>query len=322
MAKVSFTKATRKQIKLRMAIDGPSGGGKTYTALRLAFLLAGPDGKVAVIDTERKSASKYLGESPDGFPWNFDVLELEKFHPQRYIEGIDAAEEGGYDVLVIDSLSHAWEGEGGVLDIHNEATKRQRVENSFTAWRDVTPIHRSLVERMLQSHLHLIVTMRSKMEYVITTDDKGKQAIQKLGLAPVQRAGMEYEFDVVLDMTEKHDGIVSKTRCSAIADMVISKPGTALATPIKEWLALGVEEPKPDPEIEKLIAELKELSEQRGKEWKQMKILLTRYYKRNDFKDLTKEDLEDAIASSRKVLKEAEDKKAAEVAATATEETK
>ena len=128
-----FKKATKEQAKLRMGIIGPAGSGKTYTALLTARNLV-PDGKIAVLDTERGSASKYA----DIF--EFDVCELESFHPENYIKTIQAAEEAGYDVLIIDSLSHAWTGKDGALELVDKAAARER-GNSFAAWRHVTPLH-------------------------------------------------------------------------------------------------------------------------------------------------------------------------------------
>jgi hypothetical protein len=244
MTSLSFRKATKSQSKLRMALDGPSGSGKTFTGLTFATALA-QGGKVAVIDTERGSASKYA----DMF--SFDVLELDSYHPQNYMDGIDAAEQAGYAVVLIDSLSHAWEGEGGVLELHEQATKRDRAQNSYTAWRDVTPIHRALVDAILQSKCHIIVTMRSKTEYVMTPDDRGRQTVKKVGMAPVQRAGMEYEFDIVADLDTDHNMVVSKSRCFAVADAVVNKPKAAWMGAVIAWLTDGapvVEAPVTRPE--------------------------------------------------------------------------
>ncbi len=132
MTVVQFVKATKKRAKARIAIDGPAGAGKTYTALKAAQALA-QGGKIAGVDTEHASMSLYS----DLF--DFDVMELTDYNPQNYIDAIHAAENGGYSVVVLDSLSHAWEGKGGVLELHDQAVMRQRSENSYTAWRDVTP---------------------------------------------------------------------------------------------------------------------------------------------------------------------------------------
>ncbi len=247
MARFQFEEAVKEQLKLRMAIAGPSGSGKTYTALRLAYALASDPLKVGLVDTEAKSARKYIGEIPDGFPWRFQGIELDSFHPENYIACIKAAEEAGLEVLVIDSLSHAWDGVEGLLEQHDAATRRKG-GNSYAAWADVTPIHRRLIETILRCDLHLIATMRSKMEYVQEKDAKtGRTTIRKVGMAPVQRAGMEYEFDIVMDMDQEHYGTITKSRCSAVADKSVQKPGPEFMKPIVAWLNEGVR-PEPEPE--------------------------------------------------------------------------
>lgn len=224
-----FVKATKKQAKARIGIIGPSGSGKTYTALLLA---SGLGSKIAVIDTEHGSASKYADE------FEFDVMELDTYNPQNYIDGIIEAGKAGYDVLIIDSLSHAWAGTEGALELADKNASKYG-GNRFAAWRDVTPLHNKLIETMLSSPLHLIATMRSKMEYIQTQDDKGRTIIKKVGMAPIQRDGMEYEFDIVGDMDLDHNFIISKTRCRALDGMIVQKPGRALADTIKAWLSDG-----------------------------------------------------------------------------------
>jgi hypothetical protein len=231
-----FQKATKKQARLRMALIGPSGSGKTYTSLRIASRLGK---KIAVIDTEKGSASKYSDQ------FGFDVLELETFGPQRYIDAIKAAGDAGYEVLVIDSLSHAWNGKGGALELVDQATARSKSGNSYTAWRDVTPLHNDLIDAILRAKCHVIATMRVKTEYVIEKDEKtGKSTPRKVGLAPVQRDGMEYEFDVVGDM-DNAQLVITKTRCPAIAKAVVNEPGSEFADTLKAWLTDGVEAPEP-----------------------------------------------------------------------------
>lgn len=227
-----FVKAVKSQAKLRLALDGPSGSGKTYTALVAATVLA-KGGKIAVIDTERKSSSLYSDK------FNFDAVFLETFSPKSYIEMIAAAEENGYAVIVIDSLSHAWEGEGGALDMVDAATRRSQSGNSYTAWKDVTPLHRKLIDAMLQSPCHIIATMRSKTEYIIETNDKGKSFPRKVGMAPIQRQGMEYEFTIVGDMDTDHNLVITKSRCEAFTDKVENKPGAKFFAPLMEWLNSG-----------------------------------------------------------------------------------
>jgi hypothetical protein len=232
---LQFTKATKEKSRLRMALIGPSGSGKTYTALRVGTELKN-GGRVAVIDTERGSASKYA----DLF--DFDVLELDTYSPLTYVEAIKAAEGAGYSVLIIDSLSHAWSGKDGALEQVDKATARSQSKNSYAAWRDVTPMHNALIDAMIQSRCHIIGTMRTKTDYILEKDERtGKTAPRKVGLAPVQRDGLEYEFDVVGDMDLDNNFIVSKTRCPALHGQVINKPGSDLAEVLNTWLSTGVE---------------------------------------------------------------------------------
>lgn len=224
-----FKRANKSSARLRLALIGPAGSGKTYSALSIACGLAAGQ-PVAVIDTERGSASKYA----DLF--QFDVLELESFHPQQYIDAIAAAGEAGYGVLVIDSLSHAWMGKDGALELVDKAAKRTNTGNSFGAWREVTPLHNALVDALIGSRVHVIVTLRAKTEYVQEKDERGRTQIRKVGLAPVQRDGLEYEFDVVGDMTQDNDLIVTKTRCPQLAGALIHHPGADLAESLRTWL--------------------------------------------------------------------------------------
>lgn len=233
-----FTKATKSQSRGRIAFMGSSGSGKTYTSLKVAKVLA-QGGKVAVIDSERGSASKYASI------FDFDVLNLEAFSPEVYIEAILAAEKAGYAVCVIDSLTHAWSGVGGALEMVDQAVARSRSSNSFAAWREVTPVHNRLVDTMLRSRCHIITTMRTKTEYVIEEDARGKKTPRKIGMAPIQRDGMEYEFDIVGDMDADNRLIISKTRCPELRRAVIETPGEEFAQTILNWLTDGVEAPEP-----------------------------------------------------------------------------
>jgi KaiC/GvpD/RAD55 family RecA-like ATPase len=235
MSSNRFLKARRQQSRLRSALDGPPGSGKTFTALRFAHALGG---RVALIDTENGSASKYAGDTPDGIKWDFDVLQLASYAPTEYSSAIEEAGREGYDVLVIDSLSHAWAGKDGALEI-----KDRQGGNSFTAWKNVTPMHNRMVEAILSSPCHVIATLRSKIDYVIEeeVDERGrKKAVpRKVGLAPVQRPGMEYEFDVYGSLDWSHILTVTKSRCPAVADAIVSKPGPAFMEPILRWLRSG-----------------------------------------------------------------------------------
>ncbi len=160
------------------------------------------------------------------------------YTPSRYIELIQDAEKAGYDVLVIDSLSHAWTGEGGVLDMHDKATAADRARNSFMAWREVTPKHNALVEAIIGASLHVIVTMRTKTAYEIV-DDNGKKKPVKIGLSPVQRDGMEYEFTTVIDLSvDSHVATATKDR-TQLFDGQHFIPVVGTGETLREWLTTG-----------------------------------------------------------------------------------
>ena len=229
----TFKKAVRSASKLRLALSGTSGSGKTYGALLLA---KGIGGKIAVIDTERGSASLYA-DMP-GMP-GFDVLDLDApFTPERYTEAIKAAEDAGYDILIIDSMSHEWNGKGGCLEeVDNIARARYR-GNTWSAWNEMTPRHRKFVDAMLTSKLHIIATMRSKTEVAQDVDANGKKVVKKLGMKVEQRDGVDYEFTIMFDLV--HDGHfanASKDRTGLFS----SRPDPVVITPetgaeIKRWL--------------------------------------------------------------------------------------
>lgn len=224
-----FTKAVKSQEKLRMALDGPAGSGKTWTALILATDLAKREGgRVAVIDSERSSAKKYASD------FDFDHLTLPDWSPFTYMNAVRSAVEAGYPLIVIDSFSHAWEG---VLELKDNATARSRSKNSYTeGWREATPVHNELVDTVLRADAHVIATLRTKTEYVI---EDGKP--QKVGMKPIQRDGVDFEFDVVGDMTSENSMVISKTRCSALTGQVFRKPTAALAETLWDWLTDGEE---------------------------------------------------------------------------------
>lgn len=227
-----FIKAVRSQAKLRAAIDGPAGSGKTFSGLRLAFALKamGLATKIAVIDTENNSASLYANEAPDGEPWEFDALNLTRYGPDDFTHAINEAARLKYDCIFIDSLTHAWQGQGGALDLVDQKGGK------FQAWKDVTPMHRKMIDTILRSPAHVIATMRSKMEHIMEKDDKGAVTVRKIGLAPIQREGAEYEFTVYGSMDWAHQIKVTKSRCSALQDATTVKPGPTFWAPLVDWL--------------------------------------------------------------------------------------
>lgn len=237
---MAFQKAVKQQSKLRLAIDGLAGSGKTYSTLSIATWISRfmrehghGEGRIAVIDSERGSASLYADK------FDFDVVELESFSPLAYVDHIKEAERLGYDIIIADSISHAWQGKDGALDQKDRAAERKG--NSWTAWRDVTPKHNALVDAMLQCKAHFMATMRQKMEYVQETNN-GKTEIKKVGLAAIQREGMEYEFTIVGDIDHSHTLKIAKTRLDGVMDIgdQFEKPGEAFARKVYGWLMSGV----------------------------------------------------------------------------------
>jgi hypothetical protein len=233
-----FERAVKRNAKLRFAICGPAGGGKTYSLLELAKNLAG-GGKVAVIDTEHGSASKYA----DLF--EFDVVEPSTFDPRELVKTIDAAVEGGYAVIVVDSLSHYWMGKGGELDMVDAAAKRSSSGNTFAAWKNVTPYHQALVDKILSAKIHVLVSMRTKTEWVIE-EVNGKRSPRKIGLAPVMRDGIEFEFDVCGEIDQDNTLTITKSRCPKLSGASINRPGAEMADTLREWLQ-GAPDDRPEP---------------------------------------------------------------------------
>lgn len=225
-----FKKAERKKAKLRLAITGPSGSGKTWGALEIA---KGLGGRIAVIDTERGSASLYSHRA------DFDTLELDApFVPEKFTNAIKAAEDAGYDVIIIDSTTHEWNGTGGCLELVDELARSKFKGNTWSAWSVVTPRHRAFVDAILHSKAHIISTMRSKTETAQTEKDGRKQVV-KLGMKSEQRDGTEYEYTVVLDLS--HDGhyaVASKDRTGLFSGD--PKPLTVeTGEALKGWLESG-----------------------------------------------------------------------------------
>jgi len=215
----SFQKATKENIKLRMALYGPPGCGKTYTALQLASCMGK---RIGLIDTEHGSSRKY------GNLFNFEVLELSKFGPSQYYNAIESAEESGFDYLIIDSLSHAWYAE---LDV---------VGSDVRNWAKVRPIERQLWDKIISSSCHIIATMRSKIEYEYgATEISGKQkmtSVRKIGTAPIQKEGSEYELDICGLLDGQNTLMISKSRCPEISSGIYPKPGKKFAEIVQNWL--------------------------------------------------------------------------------------
>lgn len=228
---VQIRKARRSATKLRLLLDGPSGSGKTYGGLTVAKGMGCRS--VIVIDTEQGSSDLYDSILP------FQVIDLTPpFTPERYIEAIDAAEQAGADCIIVDSISHEWNGKGGCLELVDEIARAKFKGNTWSAYSEITPRHRAFIDRMLRSTAHVIATARSKTE-TAQVNEGGRTKVVKLGMKAETRDGVEYEFTVCLDLV--HDGhfaVASKDRTGLFGGdpkQITVETGRLLA----DWLAGG-----------------------------------------------------------------------------------
>lgn len=246
---MELRKAQRIQAKIKMALQAASGAGKTYSALLIASGMTNWE-KIAVIDTENNSADLYshLG--------NYNVLQLEKpFTPERYIKAIEVCEQAGIEVLIIDGISSEWEGSGGILDLHGNMPG-----NSFTNWAKMTPRHNAFVQKILESPCHIISTIRTKQDYVLS-EKNGKMVPEKVGLKGITRDGMDYEFTLVLDIELKHLAKASKDRTGLFMDQPEEVITPAHGRKILEWCNSGisVDKIKSKISIVQTVEELREI---------------------------------------------------------------
>lgn len=237
-----FTKAVRQKAKLRLALTGVSGSGKTLSALYIAYGITGDWGKIAVIDTEHERSRFYANRSDLGTGEFWHVSMSAPFSPEKYKEYVaEGAELVGADgVVIVDSFSHAWANEGGVLEIKDKVSA-QAGKNSYTAWNEAGKEQNSLVNTILSVPCHTIVTMRSKMAYAMEENERGKQTPVKLGMAPIQRDDTEYEFDIVLDISRTHIATASKD--TTFLDKFSETVTPELGRQLRAWLDDGVEPP-------------------------------------------------------------------------------
>lgn len=247
-----FRKATKARAKLRAAVLGPSGGGKTFSVLRMSRGLAGPTGTIAFIDTERGSASKYSDR------FDFDVQDLTDYSIDGYIDAIKSAH--GYDVLIIDSLSHGWQS---LLEEVEKLAKAKYRGNTWSAWSEGTPRQKKLVNAILDFPGHVLATIRSKTEWTTVEDSRGKKVPQRIGMAPEQGKGIEYEFDLLLELSTEHIANVIKDRTGRFQDKLINKPDEDFGRQLALWLADGepVEVSPPPPAAAPLDPRVVEMGE-------------------------------------------------------------
>lgn len=244
---MELRKSSRKRAKIRLGLQGPSGSGKTMSALLIAYGLVSDWTKIAVLDTEANSADLYshLGE--------FNVINLSQpFTPERYIEAVKLCEDQGMEVIIVDSVSHEWDGAGGILSIHSAMTG-----NSFTNWSRVSPRHNCFVQAMLQSSAHIIATIRSKQDYVLSQKE-GKVVPEKVGLKGVTKEGLDYELTLVFNIDGKNQASATKDRTS----LFIGKPEEVLSIEtgkkILSWCNEGVND---EEEIKQLIVKIQSVKD-------------------------------------------------------------
>lgn len=237
---MSFTVVTREKAKLRLALAGPSGSGKTLSALYIAYGITGDWHKIALIDTEHGRAKFYADRSDLGTGGFLYQEMAAPYSPEKYMQMVqEGAEAVGPDgVVIVDSFSHAWDNDGGVLDIKSQIAK-QKGKNDYTAWDEAGKVQNHLVNSILSARCHTIITLRTKMAYTLEENDRGKMTPVKLGLAPVQRENVEYEFDIVLNIARNHVAIAAKdtTFLDAWSDVITPDLGASL----RDWLDNGTE---------------------------------------------------------------------------------
>lgn len=235
-------KAQRKKAKIRLGLSAVAGGGKTYSALLIAYGLCGDWSKIAVIDTEHGSADLYadMGE--------YNTLPLSApYSPERYVEAVKMCEDAGVDVIIIDSITHEWDGKGGCLEIIDQLGGR------YQDWAKVTPRHQSFVDAILQSKCHVITTVRRKQDYEMSKDDKGKVKVEKAGLKEVTRDGFEYELTVNIELDIRHNATASKDRTGLFMGKPEFIPSIQTGELIREWCERGMDA---DKEVDEFIGKL------------------------------------------------------------------
>lgn len=239
-----ISEAKRERVKLMVALTGPSGAGKSLSALKLAYGITNDWTKIAYADTENGSALYYAGENnvfPTG-PWQHIPFNPENFpdgyHPNNWIKLINHVEKQPekFQVLILDSISHEWDGVGGALQL----AERIGGKGGFGGWKVVTPLHQNFIDKMRNSPLHIIATMRSKQDYVAEQNEKGKTSFKKVGLKSTQREGVDYEFGVIFDIEMSHLATTGKDRTGLFAERGPFQIEPSTGRELLEWSQSGV----------------------------------------------------------------------------------
>jgi hypothetical protein len=232
-------RAEKKRVKIKVGVQGPSGSGKTWGALAMARNMW-PDAKICLIDTENESASLYADQ------FEFDTIPLTPpFTSARYQQCIEMIVRQGYEVGIIDTITHQWDGEGGILRRKEQLDQRPG-SNSWANWSQFTPEHQAFIESIKQAPIHIIATMRTKQDYVLEQSDKGKTKPVKVGMAPIVREGTDYEFSIVFDVQMDHKAMVSKNRTAMFEGEVLDLASVSVAERLRAWLDNGADVKGPE----------------------------------------------------------------------------
>lgn len=233
--------AKREKVKLMVGLTGPSGAGKTYSGLLLAHGITQDWSKIIVADTENKSALYYASEDRPFGHIDFSVDLPNAYHPKNWVDVITEAENNkNCEVLILDSITHEWQGKDGCLDLVSNSSSK----SSYTAWKDVTPLHDRFIDKMRNSRLHIIATMRSKMDHVIEKDDRGRGVPKRVGLKSMQREGAEYEFGIIFDIDISHYASVSKDRTGVFSQLGTFQIGEHTGAELLQWANSGADNEK------------------------------------------------------------------------------
>ena len=232
---MKLQKAQRQKVKLRIGLSSPSGYGKTYSALLLAYGITQDWSKIAVIDTENNSAQLYshLGD--------FNTIDLQPpYHPDRYIQAINVCEEAGIELIIIDSITHEWDGKGGCLELVDQVTQQSNSRNSYIAWGKVTPLHQNFISSILHSSCHIITTVRRKTEYEMVKNEKGRMSAEKVGTKEITREGFEYELSLNFEIiNDKHFSQPTKDRTGLFDGQDPFVIGEDSGRKLREWAIEG-----------------------------------------------------------------------------------
>lgn len=250
---MQLRQSERTQVKLRLGISGASGFGKTKSSLLLAYGMTNDWSKIAVIDTENSSASLYsdLG--------TFNVIDLSPpYSPERYIQAIELCEKANVSVIIIDSISHEWNGAGGCLEIH------EKLGGRFQDWAIITPRHQAFIDKVLNSSCHIITTVRRKIDYSMESEN-GKSRVVKHGTKEIIREGFEYELTINFELiNDNHLARASKDRTGLFMNKPEFVINSATGKRILEWCNSGtnLQDAREKIKATKTIEELKVLYNQ------------------------------------------------------------